>query len=140
MKISSTSQLPAPRGFVLLEVVLALALFGMVATSLTTAINQISIASNSARQESRVLRAMESVLAQVSHQMELKPGASTFPPNSEGVSAEAIVQKAELETRGKARMDHMFRIIVNAWIVDGRQKVMKRQIETYVYAPDSPVA
>ncbi len=128
------------QAFVLLEVVLALALFGMVATSLTTAINQIAIASNYARQESRVLRAMESALAQVSHQLELKPGAVAFPPNSEGVAANAIIEKAEMETKGKAKMDHMFRIIVNAWMIDGRQKVMKRQIETYIYAPNSPVA
>ena len=140
MKLSSTTQLPVPRGFVLLEVVLALALFGMVATSLTVAINQISMASNSARQESRVLRAMESVLAEVSHQLELKPGAATFPPNSEGVAAEAIIEKAEMETKGKSLMDHMFRITVNAWIIDGREKIMKRRIETYIYAPNSPVA
>ena len=140
MKITLTPSLTTPRGFVLLEVVLALALFGMVATSLTTAINQIAIASNSASQESRVLRAMESVLAEVSHQLELKPGSTTFPPNTEGVAAEAIIEKAELNTKGKARMDHMFRIMVNAWIIDGRKKVMNRRIEIYLYAPNNPVA
>jgi type II secretory pathway pseudopilin PulG len=140
MKTIHRTQEHTARAFVLLEVVLALALFAAVAVSMTSAINGIAVASRSARQEARVLRAMESVLAQVAHQPELKEGSSSFPPNAEGVTAEAIVEKAGLETLNKARMEHMFRITVNAWIQDGRDRVMKRRIETYVYAPDSPVA
>ena len=128
------------RGFVLLEVVLALALFGMVAVSMTVAINEIATTSRSARQEGQVLRAMESVLAEVAHQPELKEGVSSFPPNSEGVAANASIEKAILETKNKAALDHMFRIVVNAWIADGGQKIMKRRIETCVYAPNNPSA
>ena len=140
MKTADKKRYHDRQAFVLLEVVLALALFGAVAVSLTSAINGIAVASRSARQEARVLRTMESVLAEVSHQTEIKEGSLAFPPNSEGVAAEAIIEKADLETLNKARLDHMFRITVNAWMVDGGQKVMKRRIETYVYAPNSPVA
>lgn len=140
MKRHSFSRFPMQRGFVLLEVVLALALFGMVAVSMTMAINEIANASRSARQEGQVLRVMESVLAQVVHQQELKPGSSSFAPNNEGVAADAVVEKAVLKTRNKSELDHMFRVTVNAWISDGRKRLMKRQIETFVYAPESPSA
>ena len=135
-----TSQNSAKQGFVLLEVVLALGLFGMVAVSMTAAINEIAVASRSSRQEGQVLRAMESALAEVAHQPELKPGTRSFSVNSEGVVAAAFIEKAELETKTKTRLDHMFRVVVDAWIADGERKVMKRHIETIVYAPNSPSA
>jgi hypothetical protein len=112
----------------------------MVAVSMTAAINEIAVASRSSRQEGQVLRAMESVLAEVAHQPELKLGSSTYPANSEGVVAAAFIEKAELETKTKTKLDHMFRVVVDAWIADGERKVMKRHIETVVYAPNSPSA
>ena len=126
----------ATGGFVLLEVILALALFGLVAVSMTSAINQMALASRSARQEGQVLRRMESVLAEVSHQAELRPDVRSYPANDEGVSVEATIEEAKLLTKLKATLDHEFRVTVDAWIQDGRQRLMKRHVEIFVYAPD----
>lgn len=138
MKLPSQQRERRSQGFLLLEVVLALALFSTIAVAMTAALNQMAVASRSSRAEGRVLRALESVLAEVAHQPEMKPGTRSFPINAEGVAAEATVEKAELETRDKALLDHMFRITVDAWLDDGTGPFMKRHIETYVYAPNSP--
>lgn len=138
MKLPSQQRERRSQGFLLLEVVLALALFSTIAVAMTAALNQMAVASRSSRAEGRVLRALESVLAEVAHQPEMKPGKKSFPANAEGVAAEAVVERAELETRDKALLDHMFRITVDAWLDDGTGPFMKRHIETYVYAPDSP--
>lgn len=126
------------RGFVLLEIVIALGLFSLVAVSLTQALDQIAKTSKIARDESRVMRVMESVLAQVAHRPELKEKAETFKSSADGVEATAEVKKIKLITQNKSELSHMFSIKVNAWITDGGTgKVLERSMETYVYSPNS---
>lgn len=125
------------RGFVLLEIVLALGLFSLVAVSMTRALDQIARTSKAARNEGQVLRVMESVLAQVVHQPELKIGTLQFEAGADGVEATASIEPTELFTRNKARLDHLFLIRVKAWIPDGRAHLIERAMETYVYSPNS---
>ena len=127
-----------PRGFVLLEIILALGLFSLVAVSMTRALNQIAQTSKAVRHEGQVLRVMESVLAQVVHQPELKLGTRHFDAGADGVEADASIESTELLTRNKARLDHIFLIRVKAWIPDGRAHLIEREMETYVYSPNSP--
>jgi type II secretory pathway component PulJ len=47
---------------------MAMALFSMVAVGMTKALDQIARTTKSSRQEAQVLRVLESVLAEVSHQ------------------------------------------------------------------------
>ena len=68
MKLSPRQRKHQPQGFLLLEVVLALALFSTIAVAMTAALNQMAVASRSSRAEGRVLRALESVVAEVAHQ------------------------------------------------------------------------
>lgn len=126
------------RGFVLLEIVLALGLFSLVAVSMTRALDQIAKTSKAVRTEGQVLRVMESVLAQVVHQPELKVGTIQFDAGGDGVEAEASIETTQLLTRNKVRLDHLFLIRVKAWIPDGRARLIEREMETYVYSPHSP--
>lgn len=125
------------RGFVLLEIVIALGLFSLVAVSLTLALDQIAKTSKMARDESRVMRVLESVLAEVVHAPELEESTHTFESSADGVEASAEVRKVKLITKNKAELDKMFAIRVTAWISDGRDRLIERSMETYVYSPNS---
>ena len=126
------------RGFVLLEVILALAIFATVAVGMTNALDQMARSARVGRQEAQVLRVLESVLAEVAHQPELKPKSFTFPLTDDRIGASAAVQKIKLFTRNKQQLDHMFLVHAEAWFQDGREQLMKRTMETYVYSPNSP--
>ena len=127
-----------PRAFVLLEIVLAIGLFSIVAVSMTRALDQVARTSRAARSEGQVLRVLESVLAEVSHQPKLKPGGIRFEAGADGVEADATIEPVKLYTRNKQLLDHMFLIRVNAWIPDGTSRLFAREMKTYVYSPNSP--
>lgn len=127
-------------GFVLLEVILALAIFATVAVGMTNALDQMARSARAGRQEAQVLRVLESVLAEVAHQPELKPKSFSFPLTDDRIGAAAGVEKIKLFTRNKQMLDHMFLIRAEAWFQDGREQLMKRTMETYVYSPNSPDA
>ena len=126
-------------GFALLEIILALALFSLVAVGMTRAIEAIAKTTTAARQEAQVLRVLESVLAEVAHQPEFKATSVTFNPTADGIDASASIEKVKLITKDKVELDHMFRIRAEAWITDGRARRLKRSMETYVYSPNSPI-
>ena len=127
-------------GFVLLEVILALAIFATVAVGMTNALDQMARTARAGKQEAQVLRVLESVLAEVAHQPELKQKTYSFPLTDDRIGALASVQKIKLYTRSKQLLDHMFLIHAEAWFQDGREQLMKRTMETYVYSPNSPDA
>ncbi len=137
MKHTRTSS--SAHGFALFEIILALALFSLVAVSMTRAIEEIAKASTSARQEAQVLRVLESVLAEVAHQPEFKAASISFNPTSDHIDAIATIERVKLFNKDKVELDHMFRIRAEAWINDGRTRRMKRSMETYVYSPNSPI-
>jgi hypothetical protein len=125
-------------GFVLLEVVLALGLFALVAVGMTQALNQIAQTSKMSRMEARVLRVLESVLAETSHHPEIEPGTFTFSRRDDLVEARVAISEASLITQEETELDRMLRIQAEAWIEDAGERVMERSLETYVYAPHSP--
>ena len=92
------------------------------------------------RQEAQVLRVLESVLAEGAHQPELKPKSYDFQLTDDRIGASAAIEKVQLFTRNKVKLDHMFLIRAEAWFQDGREQLMKRTMETYVYSPNSPDA
>ncbi|MCB1224691.1 MAG: hypothetical protein KDK99_02660 [Verrucomicrobiales bacterium] len=128
---------PGAGGFVLLEIVMALGLFALVAVGMTQALDQISQTSKLARQEAQLMRAMESALAEVMHQPVFEQASYSFPESDDGVDATAAVQRVELFTEDEALLDHMYLIHVEAWIKDGSEEILRRSIETYVYSPNS---
>lgn len=125
------------RGFVMLEIVMALGLFALVAVGMTQALDQIAQTSKLARQEAQLLRALDSALAQVVHLPEFKKPSYSFPESDEGIEAKAVIERVELFTQEKVMLDKMYRLQVEAWIKDGSEVVLSRGIETYVYSPQS---
>lgn len=127
-----------PKGFALLEILMAMALFSIVAVGMTKALDQIAQTTKRSRQEAQVLRVLESVLAEVSHQPELKARSVTFPKTADGVDASAAIEKVRLFTQDKVELTSMFRVRAEAWLAEGSKHSLKRQMETYVYSPNSP--
>ena len=84
------------------------------------------------------MRVLESVLSEVAHQPELKPKTFSFPLTDDRIGASASVQKIKLITKHKSELSHMFLVRAEAWFQDGREQLMKRSMETYVYSPNSP--
>ena len=125
------------QGFALLEILMAMALFSMVAVGMTKALDQIAQTTKRSRQEAQVLRVLESVLAEVSHQPELKPRSVTFPKTSDGIDASATIETVRLLTQDKMELNAMFRVHAEAWLSEGSGHTLKRQMETYVYSPNS---
>lgn len=138
MRIQRAPFSPAGSGFALLEIILALGLFSLVAVGMTRALDQISQTSKQARQEAQVLRVLESVLAEVSHQPELKPISINFPKSADGVDARATIAKVKLMTKDKTELDSMFRVEAEAWLDISGKTSLRRRMETYVYSPRSP--
>ncbi len=128
----------AARAFVLLEIILALAIFATVAVGMTNAIDQMARSAKGRRQEAQVIRVLESVLAEVSHQPEFKKKSFSYPLTDDRIGASATVAKVKLVTKNKAVLDHIFLVRAEAWFQDGREELMKRSMETYVYSPNSP--
>jgi len=124
-------------GFALLEILLAIALFALVAVGMTQALDGIARTTTAARQEAQVLRVLESVLAEVTHQPELKAGHLSFPKNADKIDASANIEKVRLITQDKVELDHIFRIHAEAWMSDGAARRIVRSMETYVYSPSS---
>jgi predicted amidohydrolase len=121
----------------MLEIVMALGLFALVAVGMTQALDQIAQTSKLVRQEAQLLRALDSALAQVVHLPEFTKASYSFPESDEGIESAAVIERAELYTQEKALLDKMYRIQVEAWIKDGTEVVLRRGIETYVYSPQS---
>jgi Tfp pilus assembly protein PilE len=128
----------AAQGFALLEIVLAIALFSIVAVGMTRALDQIAQTSKQSRQEAQVLRVLESVLAEVAHQPALKETTVNFPKSADGVDARASIVKVKLVTKDKTELDSMFKVEAEAWLETGFKRSLKRRMETYVYSPHSP--
>lgn len=137
-RISSPVTKTISGGFVLLEILFAIGLFSIVAVAMTRALDQMANTSKIARREGQVMRVLESVLAETVHQPKLKPGGVHFDAGADGVEADVSIERIELLTRNKQKLDHMFLISAQAWIPDGRNKVLQRSMETYVYSPNSP--
>jgi prepilin-type N-terminal cleavage/methylation domain-containing protein len=98
---AGSAALSGRRGFVLLEIVFALALFGIVCVSLTQALQQIARTSLVSRREGQVIRVMESVLAEVAHAPEFKPGTVSFDAGADGVEARASISLVKPYTKNK---------------------------------------
>lgn len=126
-------------GFALVEILLAIALFALVSVGMTQAIDGIAKTTTAARQESQVLRVLESVLAEVAHQPEFKATKISFPKTSDNIAASASIEEVRLITSDKVELDHIFRVRAEAWISDGTSRRIVRTMETYVYSPNSPI-
>jgi type II secretory pathway pseudopilin PulG len=120
-------------GFLLLEMVLALAVFGMAATGFTVALNRMAATASLAQSELRITRILDSALEETLSQPTIEEGSDTIEIGETGVELETTIERIEdlLNEEGQQLQD-MFRIRIKAkWVENGRTQ--ERSAETWRY-------
>ena len=120
-------------GFLLLEMVLALAVFGMAATGFTVALNRMAATASLAQSELRITRILDSALEETLSQPMIEEGSDTIEIGETGVELETNIERIEdlLNEEGQQLQD-MFRIRITAkWAENGRTQ--QRSAETWRY-------
>jgi hypothetical protein len=120
-------------GFLLLEMVLALAVFGMAATGFTVALNRMAATASLAQSELRITRILDSALEETLSQPTIEEGSDTIEIGETGVELETNIERIEdlLNEEGQQLQD-MFRIRIKAkWVENGRTQ--ERSAETWRY-------
>jgi type II secretory pathway pseudopilin PulG len=120
-------------GFLLLEMVLALAVFGMAATGFTVALNRMAATASLAQSELRITRILDSTLEETISLPTIEEGSDTIEIGETGVELETNIERIEdLLNEDGQQLQDMFRIRITAkWVENGRSQ--QRSAETWRY-------
>ena len=133
MKLTRHSGYRRCRGFLLLEVILALAVFSAAATGFAVALHQMAQAASMAQSELRITRILDSALHETLSLPVLEEGTVTNPvgdSNIEMITDIKILDK--LENQDGQPLQDMFLITVTArWFENGDW--IERSAETWRY-------
>jgi type II secretory pathway pseudopilin PulG len=124
---------PARRGFLLLEVVLALAVFGMAATGFAVALNRMSKAASLAQSELRITRVLESALDETLSLPVLEEGVTNSTVGKTGIELDTTIELLkDLQNEEGQPLQEMFLIKVEArWFENGQWQ--ERAVDTWRY-------
>jgi type II secretory pathway pseudopilin PulG len=134
-------------GVALIEVIMAVAFFGMAALGLLRALTAMSQAANNAKMELRMTAVLESTLTQFARQPKIEETAKAIisDPDESGVWTETritemnekngnLLQTDESEQGGRQQLQQMYHIVVTAfWELGGQRG--EETAETYRYGP-----
>ena len=120
-------------GFLLLEMILALAVFGMAATGFTVALNRMAATASLAQSELRITRILDSALEETISLPTIEEGSDTIEIGETGVELETTIERIEdLLNEDGQQLQDMFRIRITAkWVENGRSQ--ERSAETWRY-------
>lgn len=122
---------PHRRGFLLLEMILAFAVFGMAATGFAVALKKMGEAAQLAQSELRITRILESALDETLSLPTLEEGVTNTTVGETGIELDTTVELLEelLNEDGQA-LDQMYLIKVEArWFSNGAWQ--QRTVETW---------
>jgi prepilin-type N-terminal cleavage/methylation domain-containing protein len=121
------------RGFVLLEVVLAIGVFAIAATGFVVALHRTDDLAATAQRELRIMRVLDSALKEAVSLPVLEEGTTTVELEEMGIEIETLIEPMEMENQDGQLLQEMFRILVTAyWFEDGAWQ--QRDAETWRYA------
>lgn len=123
-----------PRGFLLLEMVLAISIFAMAATGFVMALQGMSKTAAHAQMELKLTRILESALNETLSLPVLQEGEMTDVAGEGSIDILVRVEPLEdLENEEGETLDEMFRIGIRArWYEQGEWQ--ERTIETWRYS------
>jgi len=128
-----TVSMPAPvrRGFLLLEVVLALGVFSVAAVGFAVAIKRMAGTAQAAQQELRITRILESALDEAVSVPALEEGTVSAAVADTDIEIDTVIeQMTELENEEGQLLQEMYRVTVTAhWFQDGIPE--ERSAETW---------
>ncbi|MFK7851341.1 MAG: hypothetical protein AB8D78_10220 [Akkermansiaceae bacterium] len=122
-------------GFLLLEVVLALAVFGIACTGLTVAFHRMGEAASLAQNELRITRILDSALTEQLSFPSLEEGQTQIPIEDTDIELDVLIEPIEdLENQDGELLQQMFRVEVTAnWFSEGTWQ--SRSVEALRYNP-----
>lgn len=123
------------RGFLLLEVIIALAIFGIAATAFAVAFHRMAQAADLAQNEMRITRILESALTETLSLPTLEEGTTSLVLAERDMEIETKIElmKDGLENEDGQLLQEMYRITVTArWVQNGMQN--ERSAETWRYS------
>ena len=123
----------ARNGFLLLEMVLALAVFGMAATGFVVALHRMSATASMAQSELRITRILDSALDETISLPQLEEGESSTVVGETGIELVTTIEPIEeMETEEGQILQEMYRIKIRArWFAAGEWRT--RDVETWRY-------
>ena len=103
------------RGFLLLEMVLALAVFGMAATGFVVALHRMSATASMAQSELRITRILDSALDETISLPVLEEGSTNSTVGETGIELDTDIELIEdLENEEGQLLQEMYRIEIRA--------------------------
>ena len=123
------------KGFLLLEAVLAIAVFAIACTGLTMAFHRMSAAAGLAQSELRISRILDSALTEQLSLPLLEEGVNQIPVEDTDVQLNVVIEPIEdMENQDGEPLQEMFHIKVIAnWYENGAWQ--ERSAETWRYNP-----
>lgn len=121
------------RGLLLLEMVLALAVFGMAATGFVVALHRMSATASMAQSELRITRILDSALDETLSLPVLEEGITNSSVGETGIELDTTIELIEdMETEEGEILQEMYRIEIRArWYANGEWR--DRIVETWRY-------
>jgi len=122
---------PLKRGFLLLEMILALAVFGIAATGFAVALKRMGQAATLAQSELRITRILDSALTETLSLPTLEEGVTNSTVGETGIELDTTIEILEdLKNEDGGTLDQMYLIKVEArWFSNGEWQ--KRAVETW---------
>ncbi|MEM9283694.1 MAG: prepilin-type N-terminal cleavage/methylation domain-containing protein [Verrucomicrobiota bacterium] len=125
------------KGFVMMEVLIALALFASTATALVVALNEVGNVTFELQRDRKIARILDSELRQVMSLPTLEEGQETRVLDELGIEIDVLIEPIEeLENQDGQLLQNMFRIQLSAvWRDQVSGEFEKESVETWRYAP-----
>ncbi|RYD41813.1 MAG: type II secretion system protein [Verrucomicrobiaceae bacterium] len=128
MKVVRTSR---PRGFLLLEMVLALTVFGIAATAFAVALKQMGMAASLAQEELRITRILESALDETVSIPVLEEGVTNSTAGEDNIELDTTIELMEdLVNKDGQPISQIYHIKIEArWYANGQWQ--ERMVDTW---------
>ena len=118
-------------GFVLLEILMAIALFSTVSVAMVQALGQIADTSMVARREALMVGRLDSAITEAANRVEWEEGTWSTERDAFGISVTTRIDRAELWNREGVALEGIWRVGVEVVWSDGARSE-SRFSETYV--------
>ena len=122
-------------GFILLESILALALFAIVVVGFTVAIQQVAFIANSSGESMRVQRMLETLLTEASKVVRFEAIEEGLGEDEKGVYYSKIIEEIEMQNMDEQELQNMWRIAIIAEWEDASGRTMENVAEMIRYEP-----
>ena len=132
---TATREKCKPTGFILLESILALALFAIVAVGFTVAIQQVAFTANSSGESMRIQRTLETLLTEASKAVRFEESEEGLGQDENGVYYSKLIEEMEIENMDGQALQNMWRIAIIAEWENASGRTMENVAELIRYEP-----